>query len=93
MMWFNPGTHNEENCYFCVHNKKGINVAKGKKIEYIATDYVALPVSHRADSPFTNAEGVCDFLNDEQIDDQFNSELMDIGTETSLQRQLQRNYL
>lgn len=92
MMWINPGAHNEENCYFCVNKKKGINVAKRKALDYVATDYVALPVIHRADSPVVNADDWYD-----QIDDQFSvqqqAELMEIVTETDVQQPSTSEYV
>lgn len=51
VMWFNPGEHDESECYFCVNKT---TEAINKKKVYNGTLHAHLPVEHRIDSPPTN---------------------------------------
>lgn len=52
MTWFNPGNHDEEQCYCCVNYVKGATTpAKRHKIKYVATINTVLPTKHNKASP------------------------------------------
>lgn len=51
MTWFDPGEHNEADCYFCVNTVRGINSAKRSSMEYLPTQYAILPIEHTKESP------------------------------------------
>lgn len=51
MIWFNPGGHKPEECYFCVNFVPGTNVSKRASVKYIATINTILPVEHNKQSP------------------------------------------
>lgn len=56
MIWYNPGEHDQNSCYFCVHTEKGANTKKSKNLVYECTPYVELPVLHTGSSPVSNPE-------------------------------------
>lgn len=51
MTWYNPGDHNPDTCYFCVHIKRGINTPKSQNFNYQVTPYVEFPELYTEQDP------------------------------------------
>lgn len=54
MFWFNPGEHDQQNCYFCLNYVSGTNTRKKSVLQYVSTQFAMLPILHSEDSPPLN---------------------------------------